>query len=55
MIGDVRQLSFVRPDRGNVFGLANEIQSAQSLPDLVSSRIQRRDFVSGGDRLPGLY
>ena len=55
MVGDLRQLSFVRPDRGNVFGLANEIQSAQSLPDLVSSWIQRRDFVSGSDRLPGLY
>ncbi len=55
MVGDFRQLSLIGPDRGNVFGLADQVERAQSFPYLVRSGIQGGDLVACGDGLSGLH
>ena len=54
MVGNLGQLAFERSDGRKIVGLANQVQRAQSLPDLVDPGIQGRDFVSRRTGLPGL-
>src|SRR5690349_15824137 len=47
-VGNFGEFALIGTNRGQVVGLANEIESAQSFPDLFVARIDGGDFGAGG-------
>jgi hypothetical protein len=47
-VGGLREFALVGSDSGEVLGLADEVKSAESFPDLFVAGVDRSDLGSGG-------